>query len=131
LTHHLKTEWILETHAHADHVSAAQYLKKQLGGRIAVGEHIATVQKVFKRIFNFDNSFSTDGKQFDYLFKDNEVISFGRLSFQCLFVPGHTPACMAYKVDDAIFVGDTLFMPDVGSARCDFPGGDAKSYMPR
>jgi len=125
--HQLKTEWILETHAHADHVSAAQYLKEKLGGRIAIGDRIRTVQNVFKGIFNLEASFNTEGKQFDYLLAKDEIIQFGRLSFQCLFVPGHTPACMAYKVGDAIFVGDTMFMPDVGSARCDFPGGDAKA----
>ena len=125
--HQLKTEWILETHAHADHLSAAQHLKSALGGNVAIGDQIKTVQGVFKQIFNLENSFSTQGKQFDYLLKEDEVVRFGNLTFQCLFVPGHTPACMAYKVDDAIFVGDTMFMPDVGSARCDFPGGDAKA----
>lgn len=127
LTHQLETEWILETHAHADHLSAAQYLKEKLGGRVAIGEHIKTVQRVFKSVFNLEESFNTEGAQFDYLLTDNEVVQFGSLSFQCLFVPGHTPACMAYKIGDAIFVGDTMFMPDVGSARCDFPGGDAKA----
>lgn len=126
-THQLKTEWILETHAHADHLSAAQYLKIKLGGRIAIGDHIKTVQSVFKGVFNLESSFQADGKQFDYLLAENEIIKCGQLSIECLFVPGHTPACMAYKVDDAIFVGDTMFMPDVGSARCDFPGGDAKA----
>lgn len=125
-TNRLKTEWILETHAHADHVSAAQYLKAKLGGKIAIGNHIRTVQGVFKGIFNLEDSFLSDGSQFDYLLSENEIIKFGNLSFESLFVPGHTPACMAYKIDDAIFVGDTMFMPDVGSARCDFPGGDAK-----
>ena len=125
--HQLQTEWILETHAHADHLSAAQHLKRSLGGRVAIGDQIKTVQGVFKQIYNLESSFDTQGKQFDYLLKENEVVRFGNLSFQCLFVSGHTPACMAYKVDDAIFVGDTMFMPDVGSARCDFPGGDAKA----
>ena len=123
----LKTEWILETHAHADHLSAAQYLKSKLGGRVAIGSHIQTVQRVFKDIFNLEEEFHADGKQFDALLSDHEIIQFGNLSFECLYVPGHTPACLAYKINDAIFVGDTLFMPDVGSARCDFPGGDAKS----
>lgn len=127
LTHQLETEWILETHAHADHLSAAQYLKEKLGGRVAIGEQIKTVQRVFKSVFNLEESFNTEGAQFDDLLTDNEVVQFGNLSFQCLFVPGHTPACMAYKIGDAIFVGDTMFMPDVGSARCDFPGGDAKA----
>lgn len=122
---HLKTEWILETHAHADHITAAPYLKSKLGGKVAIGDHISTVQGVFKGIFNLENSFPTDGSQFDYLLKDGEEIHFGNLSFKAIFVPGHTPACMAYQVGDAVFVGDTMFMPDVGTARCDFPGGDA------
>ena len=121
----LATEWILETHAHADHVSAAPYLKSKLGGKIAIGDHISVVQGVFKKVFNLEESFQADGSQFDDLLKDGEEIHFGNLSFKSLFVPGHTPACMAYQVGDAIFVGDTMFMPDVGTARCDFPGGDA------
>ncbi len=121
----LKTEWILETHAHADHVTAAPYLKLKLGGKIAIGDHITTVQAVFKSIFNLEDTFSVDGSQFDYLLKEGEEIHFGNLTLRALFVPGHTPACMAYQVGDAIFVGDTMFMPDVGTARCDFPGGDA------
>jgi glyoxylase-like metal-dependent hydrolase (beta-lactamase superfamily II) len=121
----LKTEWILETHAHADHVTAAPYLKLKLGGKIAIGDHITTVQAVFKSIFNLEDAFSVDGSQFDYLLKEGEEIHFGNLTLRALFVPGHTPACMAYQVGDAIFVGDTMFMPDVGTARCDFPGGDA------
>jgi glyoxylase-like metal-dependent hydrolase (beta-lactamase superfamily II) len=121
----LKTEWILETHAHADHITAAPYLKSKLGGKVAIGDHISVVQGVFKNIFNFENTFATDGSQFDHLIKDGEQVDFGNLSFKALFVPGHTPACMAYQVGDAIFVGDTMFMPDVGTARCDFPGGDA------
>ena len=118
-------DWILETHAHADHLTAARYLKDKLGGKIAIGEHISTVQGVFKNIFNLGLDFCADGSQFDYLLKDQERISFGEKSVTCLFVPGHTPACMAFEIDDAIFVGDTLFLPDVGTARCDFPGGDA------
>jgi glyoxylase-like metal-dependent hydrolase (beta-lactamase superfamily II) len=121
----LTTEWILETHAHADHVSAAPYLKSKLGGKIAIGDHISVVQGVFKNIFNLEEAFKADGSQFDYLIKDGEEIPFGNLTFKSLFVPGHTPACMAYQVGDAVFVGDTMFMPDVGTARCDFPGGDA------
>jgi glyoxylase-like metal-dependent hydrolase (beta-lactamase superfamily II) len=121
----LKTEWILETHAHADHVTAAPYLKSKLGGKVAIGDHISVVQGVFKGIFNLEQSFPTDGSQFDHLLQDGEEVHFGNLSFKAMFVPGHTPACMAYKVGDAIFVGDTMFMPDVGTARCDFPGGDA------
>jgi len=121
----LKTEWILETHAHADHVTAAPYLKLEVGGKIAIGDHITAVQGVFKGIFNLEDAFSVDGSQFDHLLKEGEEIHFGNLTLMALFVPGHTPACMAYQVGDAIFVGDTMFMPDVGTARCDFPGGDA------
>ena len=126
-SHDLTTQWILETHAHADHLSAAQYLKNKLGGSIAIGAHIAQVQGVFKEIFNLEDTFAVDGNQFDYLIQEDEVLEVGNLRCQGLFVPGHTPACMAYKIEDAIFVGDTIFMPDVGSARCDFPGGDAKT----
>ena len=122
----LKVEWILETHAHADHLSAAPYLKEQLGGKIAIGAKITTVQKVFAGIFNLEPEFKQDGTQFDHLFAENEVIHIGALTGRALFVPGHTPACMAYQFGDAVFVGDTMFMPDVGSARCDFPGGDAR-----
>jgi glyoxylase-like metal-dependent hydrolase (beta-lactamase superfamily II) len=121
----LKTEWILETHAHADHITAAPYLKAQLGGKIAIGDHISVVQGVFKGIFNLEKEFPVDGSQFDRLLKDGEEVQFGNLTFKSLFVPGHTPACMAYQIGDAVFVGDTMFMPDVGTARCDFPGGDA------
>lgn len=123
----LSVEWILETHAHADHVTAAPYLKEKLGGKIAIGDQITTVQTVFKGVFNLEPAFTTDGRQFDYLLKENEVVPFGNLMLKALFVPGHTPACMAYEIGDAIFVGDTLFMPDVGTARCDFPGGNAKN----
>lgn len=122
----LKVEWILETHAHADHLSAAPYLKEQLGGKIGIGAKITTVQKVFAGIFNLEPEFKQDGTQFDHLFAEEEVILIGTLTGRALFVPGHTPACMAYQFGDAVFVGDTMFMPDVGSARCDFPGGDAR-----
>ncbi|MEQ1836910.1 MAG: MBL fold metallo-hydrolase, partial [Candidatus Nitrotoga sp.] len=122
----LQVEWILETHAHADHLSAAPYLKAQLGGKTAIGDHITTVQKVFKKIFNLESSFKQDGSQFDHLIKEDEAIRVGNLVGRALYVPGHTPACMAYQFGDAVFTGDTLFMPDVGTARCDFPGGDAK-----
>ncbi|HQN45622.1 MAG TPA: MBL fold metallo-hydrolase, partial [Rugosibacter sp.] len=122
----LAVDWILETHAHADHLSAAHYLKSKLGGRIAIGEHIKAVQNVFKGMFNLAADFAVDGSQFDHLFTDNEEFNVGQLTARALFVPGHTPADIAYQFDDAIFVGDTLFMPDVGSARCDFPGGNAE-----
>ena len=123
----LKLEWILETHAHADHLSAAPYLKQQLGGKTGIGDQITGVQKVFKGIFNMESSFKLDGSQFDHLFADGETIHIGNISGHTLFVPGHTPACVAYQFGDAVFVGDTMFMPDVGTARCDFPGGDAKT----
>ena len=123
----LKLEWILETHAHADHISAAPYLKKILGGKIAIGNHITQVQKVFQGIFNLEPEFKADGSQFDQLLSNDETFTSGELVGKALFVPGHTPACMAYQFGDAVFVGDTLFMPDVGTARCDFPGGDAKT----
>ncbi len=121
----LRVEWILETHAHADHLSAAHYLREKLGGKIAIGARITHVQDVFKRIFNLEDEFRTDGHQFDRLLLDGENFAIGGLTAQALSVPGHTPACMAYRIGDAVFVGDTLFMPDVGTARCDFPGGDA------
>jgi glyoxylase-like metal-dependent hydrolase (beta-lactamase superfamily II) len=124
--HQLKVEWILETHAHADHLSAAPYLKEKLGGKLAIGSRITAVQKVFAEIFNLEPDFKQDGTQFDHLFTEDEAIKVGTLTGRALFVPGHTPACMAYQFGDAVFVGDTLFMPDVGSARCDFPGGDAR-----
>ncbi len=121
----LTVQWILETHAHADHLSAAHYLRKQLGGQIAIGAAITDVQNVFKGVFNLEPEFHPDGRQFDHLFQPDEVFAIGDLRAQALSVPGHTPACMAYQVSDAVFVGDTLFMPDVGTARCDFPGGNA------
>ena len=121
----LGVDWILETHAHADHLTAAQVLKAQLGGRIAIGSRITQVQQIFGDVFNLGAPFAADGSQFDHLFADDETFAIGALRARALFVPGHTPADMAYRVDDAVFVGDTLFMPDVGTARCDFPGGDA------
>ena len=121
----LTVQWILETHAHADHLSAAHYLRKHLGGQIAIGAAITDVQSVFKGIFNLEPEFHPDGSQFDHLFQPDEVFAIGDLTVHALPVPGHTPACMAYQVSDAVFVGDTLFMPDVGTARCDFPGGNA------
>jgi len=123
--HRLHVQWLLETHAHADHLSAAQYLKRELGGKIAIGEQICTVQRVFKGVFNLGDDVPADGTQFDHLFAPDEAFMVGELAARALHVPGHTPADMAYQIGDAVFVGDTLFMPDVGSARCDFPGGDA------
>jgi glyoxylase-like metal-dependent hydrolase (beta-lactamase superfamily II) len=122
----LTVQWILETHAHADHLSAAPYLRAQLGGKIGIGGNITMVQKVFKGVFNLEPGFKQDGSQFDHLFQDGEAIPLGARSGEVFFVPGHTPACAAYRFGDAVFVGDTLFMPDVGTARCDFPGGDAR-----
>ena len=122
----LQLEWILETHAHADHLTAAPYIQEKLGGKVAIGDHITTVQGVFKGVFNLDDV-AVDGSQFDALIKEGESVRFGNLSFKALYVPGHTPACMAYEIGDSIFVGDTLFMPDVGTARCDFPGGSASN----
>ena len=123
----LHLDWILETHAHADHLTAAAYIQSQLGGKIVIGDHITNVQNVFKGVFNLDEQFAVDGSQFDHLLKDGEPLSFGALSLKALYVPGHTPACMAYEIGDVLFVGDTLFMPDVGTARCDFPGGSAQT----
>lgn len=122
---HLTVDWILETHAHADHLSAAPYLRKHLGGKVTIGSQITQVQNVFKGIFHLEPEFATDGRQFDHLLQDGETFAIGQLQAQALSVPGHTPACLAYQVGDAVFVGDTLFMPDVGTARCDFPGGNA------
>jgi glyoxylase-like metal-dependent hydrolase (beta-lactamase superfamily II) len=121
----LSVQWIMETHAHADHLSAAPWLKAQLGGAIVIGAGITTVQGVFKKIFNLEAEFATDGRQFDKLLADGERFQIGELEGEAMWVPGHTPACMAYRIGDAAFVGDTMFMPDVGSARCDFPGGNA------
>lgn len=121
----LTVEWILETHVHADHLSAAPYLKETLGGRIGIGNHISTVQDVFGDIFDAGPDFARDGSQFDHLFDDGERFSIGEVEAEAIWTPGHTPACMVYHIGDAAFVGDTLFMPDFGTARCDFPGGDA------
>ncbi len=120
----LTMDWILETHAHADHLSAAQYLKRELGGRIAIGERIRQVQGVFERLFNLGDDPRAEAR-FDHLFGDGERFRIGALEAEAIFVPGHTPADVAYRIGDAVFVGDTLFMPDVGTARCDFPGGNA------
>lgn len=121
----LDTQWLLETHAHADHLSAAPYLQRKLGGVIAIGQSIRTVQGVFKQIFNLEPEFQLDGSQFGRLFADGETFKIGNLDATAIHVPGHTPADMAYLIGDAAFVGDTMFMPDVGTARCDFPGGNA------
>ena len=123
--HALQIDWILETHAHADHLSGARYLQQRVGGRIAIGENIRAVQATFKDLYNLERSFLPDGSQFDHLFKDGETFRIGKVEATAMLVPGHTPADMAYLIDGAVFVGDTLFMPDVGSARADFPGGDA------
>ena len=121
----LQVDWILETHAHADHLSGARYLQERVGGRIAIGENIREVQATFKKIYNLERNFLPDGSQFDHLFQAGETFRIGEVEATALLVPGHTPADMAYLVDGAVFVGDTMFMPDVGTARADFPGGDA------
>jgi glyoxylase-like metal-dependent hydrolase (beta-lactamase superfamily II) len=126
-------QWILETHVHADHLTAAPYLKEELGGQTGIGQHITTVQKVFGSLFNAGSDFARDGRQFDHLFNDGETFAIGGLHARAMHTPGHTPACMTYVVADATqsvaFVGDTLFMPDYGTARCDFPGGDARTLF--
>lgn len=122
----LSVDWHLETHAHADHLSAAPYLQKKLGGKIAIGEHIVTVQDTFGGLFNAGPEFKRDGSDFDTLWKDGDRFQIGKLDVTVLHVPGHTPACIAYVIGDAVFVGDTMFMPDYGTARADFPGGDAR-----
>lgn len=121
----LKLEWIIETHVHADHLSAAPYIQEKLGGRIGIGENILTVQDTFGKIFNEGTEFQRDGSQFDALFKDGDTYKVGNLEALAIYTPGHTPACMTHVFGNAAFVGDTLFMPDGGSARADFPGGDA------
>lgn len=118
--------WILETHAHADHLSAARYLKARTGARLGIGAHIGEVQKIFGPLFN-QKPAPTDGREFDALFRDGEAFNLGDLTVEVLATPGHTPACISYKLGDAVFVGDTLFMPDYGTARADFPGGDART----
>ena len=121
-----EVQWILETHAHADHLSAAPYIQERLGGKIAIGENIRLVQEVFAGVFNLGPSFHKDGSQFDKLFADGDSFQIGGLSASVLYTPGHTPACVCYLIGDALFTGDTLFMPDYGTARCDFPGGSSK-----
>ncbi|WP_338425983.1 MBL fold metallo-hydrolase [Sphingopyxis kveilinensis] len=124
---HLTVEWQIETHAHADHLSAAPYLQEKLGGPIVIGRHIQTVQTVFGEIFNEDDRFARDGSQFDRLMEDGETFQLGEIEGMVLHTPGHTPACMVWIIGDALFTGDTLFMPDYGTARADFPGGDART----
>lgn len=125
--HGLKVEWLIETHVHADHLSGAPYLQKQLGGKIGIGENITIVQDTFGKIFNEGTEFQRDGSQFDRLFKDGDAYKIGSLTAFAMHTPGHTPACMTHVIGNAAFVGDTLFMPDGGSARADFPGGDART----
>jgi glyoxylase-like metal-dependent hydrolase (beta-lactamase superfamily II) len=127
--HGLELQWILETHAHADHLSAAQWLRRELGGRVAIGAHICQVQARFAPLFDLGAEFRTDGSQFDQLFAGDEEFRVGNLPVRVLHTPGHTPACVSYLAGDAVFVGDTLFMPDYGTARADFPGGDAKQLF--
>ena len=122
----LTVNWIIDTHVHADHLTAAPYVRDVLGGRTAIGENIVRVQKIFGEIFNEGQTFHTDGSQFDHLFKDGETYTVGNINARAIYTPGHTPACMSHLIGDALFVGDTLFMPDSGTARCDFPGGDAQ-----
>jgi len=124
--HELKVQWLLETHVHADHLSAAPYLKQQLGGQLAIGDRITVVQDTFGKLLNAGTDFATDGRQFDHLFHDGDTFQVGDVQAHAIHTPGHTPACMTYVIGDAAFVGDTLFMPDYGTARCDFPGGDAR-----
>ena len=125
--HDLDVVWILETHVHADHLSAAPYLREQLGGKTGIGANIVKVQEIFGKAFNAGSEFARDGSQFDALFEEGDTFTIGQLQGNVLHTPGHTPACLTYVVGDAAFVGDTLFMPDYGTARCDFPGGDART----
>jgi glyoxylase-like metal-dependent hydrolase (beta-lactamase superfamily II) len=127
--HGLKVEWIIETHVHADHLSAAPYLQEKLGGKIGIGENIRIVQDTFGKVFNEGTEFQRDGSQFDRLFKDGDTYTIGRMPAFAMHTPGHTPACMTHVIGDAAFVGDTLFMPDFGTARCDFPGGSAEDMF--
>jgi glyoxylase-like metal-dependent hydrolase (beta-lactamase superfamily II) len=122
----VRVAWVLETHAHADHLSAAPFIKAKTGAKVGIGEHIKQVQKIFRPVFNVEDV-SGEGREFDHLFKDGEHFHIGTLAGQVMHVPGHTPADIAYKIEDAVFVGDTLFMPDYGTARADFPGGDART----
>ena len=125
--HDLRLEWVLETHVHADHLSAAPYLQEALGGKIGIGERITVVQETFGKVFNEGTRFQRDGSQFDRLFREGDSLMIGQMRAEVLHTPGHTPACLTYVIGDAAFVGDTLFMPDYGTARCDFPGGSAET----
>ena len=125
----LTVQWLLETHVHADHLSAAPYLQEKVGGRLAIGSHIRTVQETFGKVFNAGSEFQRDGSQFNQLFADGDSFRIGNIDARAIHTPGHTPACMTYVIGDAAFVGDTLFMPDYGTARCDFPGGDARTLF--
>ena len=125
----LNIEWIIETHVHADHLSAAPYIQEKIGGKIGIGEGIMLVQDTFGKIFNAGTEFERDGSQFDRLFKDNDTYTIGKLNARTMYTPGHTPACMVHVIEDAAFSGDTLFMPDGGTARADFPGGDARTLF--
>lgn len=127
--HGLKVEWLIETHAHADHLSAAPYIQEKLGGKLGIGEHITTVQDVFGKVFNEGTEFRRDGSQFDRLFKEGDSYQIGGMTAHVMHTPGHTPACTTHVIGDAAFVGDTLFMPDGGTARADFPGGDARTLF--
>ncbi len=121
-------EWVLETHVHADHLTSSRYIKMKTGARVGIGEHIRDVQRVFRPVFNLDDV-SNEGREFDHLFADGETFDVGGMEVEVLHTPGHTPACVAYKFNDAVFVGDTIFMPDYGTARADFPGGDAEQLF--
>jgi glyoxylase-like metal-dependent hydrolase (beta-lactamase superfamily II) len=123
----LRVDWVIDTHVHADHLSAAPYIRERLGGRLGIGEQVRAVQETFGTLFNAGADFARDGSQFDHLFRDGERYAVGGIEAQALYTPGHTPACMTHVIGDAAFVGDTLFMPDYGTARCDFPGGDARA----
>jgi glyoxylase-like metal-dependent hydrolase (beta-lactamase superfamily II) len=127
--HGLGVDWVIDTHVHADHLSAAPYIQQQLGGKLGIGEHIRTVQSTFGKLFNAGTEFARDGSQFDHLFTDGEHYRVGEIDAVAIHTPGHTPACMTHVIGDAAFVGDTLFMPDYGTARCDFPGGDAATLF--
>jgi glyoxylase-like metal-dependent hydrolase (beta-lactamase superfamily II) len=128
-SNNLVLDWILESHPHADHVTAAPHIQAALGGKTAIGENVTRVQENFRTVFNLGGHFETDGSQFDHLFTDNEEFQIGKMMAKAIYTPGHTPSCVCYQVGDAVFVGDTMFMPDFGSARCDFPDGDARQLF--